>query len=161
MGAAHLDGIGDRPNGLRFQRGGTAIPELVEAPGAIQDGRGAATTLLPADAGGHRSAVCESVLRVVAGGARDGVVSREALVEIEQLAERYLLHGVRIIGRPGDFQKTQRRVGWGDRRCRKDESGQHKSADRCESFVHSGSSTFSGNPERRQPWCHSLWSGYR
>ena len=88
---AHLDRVGDRPLGLFLQRLGPAVPELVEAVGAVDDRRAPAAAELPANALRETLAVGEGVLRVVATGAGDGAVDREALVEVEQPAELGLL----------------------------------------------------------------------
>jgi len=83
MSVPHLDGILHGAEGLLFERGGSAIPKLREAPGSVDDGGGAPPTFLPTNTSRYRRAVGERIFWIVAGGAGHRSVSRESFVEVE------------------------------------------------------------------------------
>lgn len=80
---AHLDRIGDRADGLCFQRGGSAVPKLGAADDAVVADRRIASAHLPFDADAELRVPGEAFVGIMTARARDGVVGRESLVEIE------------------------------------------------------------------------------
>src|SRR5262249_32758714 len=108
----HLDGIGERPLRLCFQRGCPAVPELGQAVGAVDHGRGAAAALLLLDARGTRRAIGEAPVRAVAARACHRAVGREPLVEVQEPAQLALGVRVGIVLGPDDGRQTLRRRRW-------------------------------------------------
>lgn len=104
MRFGHLDGVLNRTLGLVLESRRTAIPELRQAVSAIDGGGGATAALLAADTRGKRSAIGKAVFGSVAGGARNGFIRGQALVEIKQPVELDLLRRIRVVGRPRNGQ---------------------------------------------------------
>jgi hypothetical protein len=134
---AHLDGVLDGALGLLLQRAGAAVPELQLVVGGVEHGGRGDAALLPLDAGGHRGLVGPALARVVAGGAGDRAVAREALVEVESLAEldlrlahRVVLGHVRLLQAQRDLPLVLGRVGG--------EGGQREGGEQGEQAGHEG-----------------------
>jgi len=86
-GHAHLIGIGEGENHLRFQGGRPAVPELRFPPGAVDEGWRAPGFQLAIHSDGKRCGARKRVGRVVAEGARDHPIGREPPIEEEHLAQ--------------------------------------------------------------------------
>ena len=107
-GMRHLDGIGDGPFGLVFERGRAAVPELKGVVGGIDDGGSVAGASFAADAEGDFARVAKRELGRVAGGAGDGAIGRELRVVIKTTAKGDGFASGWIVGGDGDRAKSQR-----------------------------------------------------
>jgi len=98
-GEAHFDGVEERAGGLRFERGGAAIPELGEVQGGVEDGGRVARAAAAVDAGRGGLAVGAGAGERMAGVAADAAGAGEAGFEEEAAAQadegRVLLFGRR------------------------------------------------------------------
>jgi len=104
-GEAHLNGIGDGAEGLLLQGVGATVPELEFLEGGIEDGGGVASPLLALNAGGELISVAEALFGIVTIGAGDGVVEREATVEVELSTEGDFFVGLGVIGGDGEWRE--------------------------------------------------------
>ena len=105
---SHLDGIENRQLGLFLERRRAAVPELALQHGGIHYGRRTAFSEVIADPFRYAAMVGEAAADVVAGGASQGAVFRQASIEIQLAAQGNAVCGQFIARRHIDRRPGQR-----------------------------------------------------